>query len=190
MKQLESTLPNMFLVLTLIAVISAVALAFTFVRTKPILEQQAIEAQTRAVASVLPEFDNDPTGERFTVDAYPGLELFPATRSGESVGVAVRTFSSNGYGGEMRLMVGFDLQGAITGTAVLSHAETPGLGAKITEDDFQTQFRGLNPAHGPFAVVKDGGAIDAITAATISSRAFSEAVARAHEAVMTAGGAR
>ena len=187
MKKLESTLLNMFFVLTLIALISAAALAFTFARTKPILDAQAVQAQIDAVARVLPGFDNNPTEERFVVDTYPGLELFPATRSGEPVGTAVRTFSPNGYGGEIRLMVGFTVEGVITGTSVLSHGETPGLGAKVTEESFQTQFHGIDPARESLAVVKDGGTIDAITAATISSRAFCDAIERAYAAV-TAGG--
>ncbi|MCG8401928.1 MAG: RnfABCDGE type electron transport complex subunit G, partial [Firmicutes bacterium] len=95
---------------------------------------------------------------------------------GEPVGIAVRTFSPDGYGGEIRLMVGFDTEGVVTGTSVLSHTETPGLGAKMTEESFQAQFRGIDPAREPLAVVKDGGTIDALTAATISSRAFVEAI--------------
>lgn len=190
MKKLESTLPNMFVVLTLISLISAAALAFTYSQTKPILDEQARLAQIAAVSQVLPDFDNAPTEEQFPADGYPGLELFPATRGGEPVGVAVRTYSSNGYGGEVRLMVGFDAQGTITGTSVLAHSETPGLGAKMTEQSFQGQFVGINPGSEPLMVTKDGGSIDAITAATISSRAFCDAVTRAYEAAIAAGGIR
>lgn len=190
MKKLESTLVNMFVVLTMISLVSAAALAFTYGQTKPILDEQARQAQNRAVARVLPEFDNAPTEEAFAVDGFPGVELYPATRGGEPVGVAVRTYSGNGYGGEVRLMIGFAPDGTITGTSVLSHSETPGLGAKMTEESFQAQFVGMNPGTAPLAVVKDGGAVDAITAATISSRAFCDAATRAYEAANAAGGIR
>lgn len=190
MKKLESTLVNMFLVLTIISLISAAALAFTYAQTEPILEEQARQTQVRAVARVLPEFDNAPTEEVLTLDEFPGVELYPATRNGEPVGIAVRTWSGAGYGGEIRLMIGFGPDGAITGTSVLSHTETPGLGAKMSEESFQAQFVGMNPGTAPLAVVKDGGAVDAITAATISSRAFCDAATRAYEAANAAGGIR
>ena len=78
-------------------------------------------------------------------------------------------------------MVGLDAEGKVLGTAVLKHSETPGLGAKITdtESHFIQQFVGMNPAANPLKVKKDGGDVDAITAATISSRAFCDAVNRA-----------
>jgi len=189
-KKLESTLLNMFVVLTVISLISAAALAFTYAQTKPILDEQARQAQIQAVARVLPEFDNAPTEEVFTADGFPGVELYPATSGGESVGIAVRTWSDAGYGGEIRLMVGFGPDGTITGTSVLSHAETPGLGATMTEASFQEQFVGMNPGTEPLMVTKDGGSVDAITAATISSRAFCDAATRAYEAALAAGGIR
>lgn len=188
MKKLESTLPNMFFVLTAIALISAAALAFTYGQTKPILDEQARQRQIQAVTNVVPgDFDNEPTEEAITVDGFEGIEIYPATAGGDRIGTAVRTFSSDGYGGNVTLMVGFDPDGAITGTTVLSHTETPGLGAKMTEAEFQEQFNGMTVGSG-IQVRKDGGEIDAITAATISSRAFCNAINRAWEAVQAAGG--
>ena len=190
MKKLESTLPNMFLVLTVIALVSAAALAFTYGQTKPILEEQARQEQIQAVANVIPEsFDNAPTEEAITVDGYEGVEIYPATRSGRRVGTAVRSYSSDGYGGTVTVMVGFSPEGEITGTTVLSHTETPGLGAKMTEPSFRDQFVGTTVGEDGLAVTKDGGSIDAITAATISSRAFCDAVNRAWNAVQATGGA-
>lgn len=189
MKKLESTLPNMFIVLTMIALISAAALAFTYGQTKPILDEQARQRQIQAVAQVVPEFDNNPTDEALTVPEYPEVEIYPATRGAERVGTAVRSYSANGYGGTIQIMVGFDAAGEITGSTVLSHAETPGLGAKLTEESFRGQFLGLSPRSGGLAVRKDGGEVDSITAATISSRAFVEAVNRAWQAVEAGRGA-
>ncbi|MCG8480112.1 MAG: RnfABCDGE type electron transport complex subunit G [Spirochaetales bacterium] len=176
MKKLESTLSNMFFVLTAIALISAAALAFTYDRTKPILDEAARRRQIAAIAEVVVPFDNAPVEEAIVSDSYPGVELYPATRDGARVGTAVRSFSAAGYGGDLVVMVGFDSEGRVTGSTVLQHAETPGLGAKITEESFRAQFVGMRPGVAPLAVRQDGGLVDAITAATISSRAFVEAI--------------
>ena len=176
MKKLESTLSNMFFVLTSIALISAAALAFTYGRTKPILDEAARRRQIAAIAEVVVPFDNAPVEEAIVSDSYPGVELYPATRDGARVGTAVRSFSAAGYGGDLVVMVGFDSEGRITGSTVLQHAETPGLGAKVTEESFRAQFIGMQPGVAPLSVTQDGGQVDAITAATISSRAFVEAI--------------
>ena len=76
-------------------------------------------------------------------------------------------------------MVGFNTNGDIVSISVLSHSETPGLGAKMTEPSFVSQFEGKNPASFKLAVKKDGGDIDAITASTITSRAYADAVQKA-----------
>ncbi len=183
MKKLESTLSNMFFVLTSIALISAAALAFTYGRTKPILDEQARQRQIAAIAEVVVPFDNAPNEDVIVLEAHPGVELYPATRDGVRVGTAVQSFSSAGYGGDLTVMVGFDSEGRITGSTVLQHVETPGLGAKLTEESFRDQFIGMQPGVAPLAVTQDGGHVDAITAATISSRAFVEAVNRAWQAV-------
>jgi len=101
-------------------------------------------------------------------------------------GVAVES-STNGFGGKLRVLVGFNHQGTILGYTILEHAETPGLGAKVT-DWFQSGNKrsiiGLSPDE-PLAVSKDGGTIDAITASTITSRAFLSAVNSAYRAYKT-----
>jgi len=84
-------------------------------------------------------------------------------------------------------MIGFDASGVIQGATVLSHTETPGLGAKMTGAEFLEQFSGFDPGSQQLKVVKDGGAVDAITAATISSRAFCDAAQRAYDAVAQGG---
>ena len=185
-KRLESTLPNMFVVLTVIALISAAALAFTYGQTQPVLQALQAQRQVDAIAQVVPAFDNSPVEERYTVGEFPGVELFPAAFGGRPVGTAVRASSPNGYGGPVGIMVGFDPDGIITGVTVLSITETPGLGAKLAERSFLDQFVGMNAA-AAVAVAKDGGEVDAITAATISSRAFCEAVNIAYQALQRGG---
>ena len=87
-------------------------------------------------------------------------------------------------------MVGFSGDGRIYSTAVISHSETPGLGAKMTDDEsyFRTQFVGKKPSEYNLAVSKDGGDVDAITASTITSRAFTQAVAKAYNVYLAATG--
>lgn len=183
MKRLESTLPNMFIVLTTISLVSASALAVTYAVTEPILAEQARQRRIQAVAEVVPEFDNAPTEESFFARGDEGTELFPARRGEERVGTAVRTRTDSGYGGTIEVMVGFNAEGQVTGITILRHQETPGLGARITDESFREQFTGLRPAQEPVAVTKDGGAVDAITAATISSRAVANAVQRGWDAL-------
>ena len=102
--------------------------------------------------------------------------------NGNFQGAAVKT-NEGGFGGKIDMMVGFLADGTIKGTSVLSHAETPGLGANMT-GKFKDQFVDKNPASYKLTVTKDGGDVDAITAATITSRAFSKAVDKAYQAFM------
>ena len=96
------------------------------------------------------------------------------------VGYAVNSYTNNGFSGYISLMAGFKPDGSVIGISVLEHKETPGLGTKMTEPEFKEQFTGKNPGESMLKVKKDGGDIDAITAATISSRAFCDAVQRAY----------
>ena len=95
---------------------------------------------------------------------------------GNLLGAAVKTFSNAGFSGRIELMVGLLADGTINKVSVLQQSETPGLGANMVNPKFKDQFDGKNPASFKLSVTKDGGDVDAITAATISSRAFSEAV--------------
>jgi electron transport complex protein RnfG len=84
-------------------------------------------------------------------------------------------------------MVGFDTDKKIINISVLKQKETPGLGTKIKEPKFKDQFKGKDPASFKMAVKKDGGEVDAISAATITSRAFCEAVNKAYQALLKGG---
>ena len=100
--------------------------------------------------------------------------------------MAVESSTMKGFSGLIRLMVGFDMDGKIKDITVLEHAETPGLGDKIEKEksDFNVQFQGKDPATFELKVEKDNGEVDAITASTISSRAYCDAVQRAYDAFL------
>lgn len=174
----------MVVTLLVITLVSATAVGFVYkITAEPI--SRAKEAKiTGAIALVLPPFDNNP-GETKTVQTVDGKEvvIYTATQGPDTVGYAIETFTNKGFGGEIRLMVGFLKDGTINRIETLSHNETPGLGNKIerSKSGFSIQFEGKNPADFKLAVRKDGGDVDAITASTISSRAFSDAVSRAYE---------
>ena len=188
MAKLKSTLPNMLLSLTGICLIAGAILAGVNAFTAgpiAVAKAAALEEATKAVA---PEFDNKPTEEAYMAVTADGdsLKIYPAKKGDETVGGAVESNTLKGFGGEIKVIVGFDMQGTILNYSVLEHAETPGLGAKMQEwfrmDKGQQSILGRAvPADG-LKVAKDGGDVDAITAATISSRAFLDAVNRAYSA--------
>jgi len=188
-KKLPSTFFNMVFVLTLVSVISALALAFTYSKTKDPIAQVALKRTQKALQQVLPAFNNDPTVEKYTVEGteYKDMEFFPAKMDGKFVGTAVQTYSDNGFGGKVLLMVGFGPDNKIINITVLKHNETPGLGTKMADAKFKDQFNGKDPGVFKLKVKKDGGDVDAITAATISSRAFCDATDRAYQGLLKGG---
>lgn len=117
------------------------------------------------------------------------LRLYPARKGGKLVGTAIETFTNKGFAGHFTLMVGLMPDGTIKSVEVLAHKETPGLGDKMekSKSNFSVQFEGKNPKTFKMMVKKDGGDVDAITASTITSRAFTDAVNRAYEAYMKGG---
>ncbi len=187
-KKLESNFLNMVIVLTVIGLVAALALGFTYAKTRPEIEAASKKKQEKIIREVLDGslFDNDPLAEKYTVEGFDGLELYPAKQGGQRVGVAVKTFSPKGYSGNIWIMVGFRPDGTINRTAVIEHKETPGLGTKM-DTAWKNQFNDKHPERNALRVRQDGGEIDAITAATISSRAFSEAVQKAYEAFKKGG---
>jgi electron transport complex protein RnfG len=145
-----------------------------------------------AIKAVTPEFDNVPGEEVMTVEV-DGKEytVYPATYQGKVMGYAIQV-KPTGFGGTIDMLVGFDAEtGIIYNTSVISHSETPGLGAKISETgkgSFREQFEGMDPAKTKLTVDTDGGDIDAITASTITSRAFTSGVAEAYKVYLTIKG--
>lgn len=177
----------MFLSLFIICLSVALLLAQVNKMTaKPIAEAKAQKLQN-AIKEVVPEFDNDPVKESFSIADEQGdsLLVYPAKKGEEVVGFAIKSYSNNGFSGNIQIMVGFDTDSKIVNYSVLQHAETPGLGSKMVfwfKDDTKPRqsIIGRNLSEGALAVSKDGGNVDAITASTISSRAFIEAVNRAY----------
>ena len=186
MAKRESTFLNMVMVLTLVTLISGGSLGFVYNMTKDAIAEAKLKAQNDAISSVLPPFDEIKEAVTLNPDGGPeSLEIFPAYSSGNLVGAAVKSYSKNGFSGHIGIMVGIDLQGNITGYQVLEHKETPGLGSKMgawfsNQERPNQSIIGKNPATSSLQVSKDGGDIDGITASTITSRAFLEAVLRAH----------
>ncbi len=183
-KKLESTLVNMILSLLLISAVMAAALGFVYGVTKEPIEQANKKKEIQAVREVLPAFDNDPTKDAKLID---GLTFYFGTNAGKPVGCAVKTFTDKGFSGRFDLMVGFKPDGSVNQIVVLDQKETPGLGTKMKEPKFKNPFVGLNISTLPaqqVKVKKDGGTIDAITAATITSRAFCDGVQKAYDLYM------
>lgn len=180
---MKSTLTNMVLSLLGITLVASLAVGVIYrVTAGPIADAKTAKL-TNAIAQVLPPFDNTPDDSVQTLNIDGGeVKIYSGTKNGQPVGYAIESFSNNGFSGEVRLIVGFNPDGTIYRTEVLSQHETPGLGDKMerSKSDFAQQFDGKNPADFHLAVSKDGGDVDAITAATISSRAYTEAIARAY----------
>jgi electron transport complex protein RnfG len=182
MAKTESTFKNMVLSLTLISLGASACLGYVYQVTKMPIELSILNKKLTAIKQVVPDFNNDPNKDMFKLPTGDGdsLEVYPAKKDSVIIGYAVNTYTKNGFSGNISLMAGFKVDGTIVNITVLDHKETPGLGTKMTEPEFKDQFNDKNPAQYSLKVKKDGGPVDAITAATISSRAFCDAVQRAY----------
>lgn len=182
---MKSTMKNMLVSLTAIAAAMGALLAGVHHLTAEPIAESMQKAKIDALSEVLPDFDNNPlkTEEAIDADGTPVL-VYTATLGGRVAGKAVETRSLDGFSGEIVVMVGFDIGGAVTGYKILQHAETPGLGAKADKWFCDTiGHRSVIGSKGNLKVSKDGGEIDGITAATITSRAFLDAVNKARKAI-------
>ncbi len=179
MAKRESTFTNMVMALLVITLIASASLGLIYELTKEPIEAARTARKNNAIRAVVPDFNNDPSQEEYRIEV-PGGELvfYPAKKDDELVGTAIETFTTRGFSGEIRLMVGLLPDGTIHGIEVLEHRETPGLGDKMESDksDFSAQFEGENPETFQLRLRQDGGDVDGITATTISSRAYVEAV--------------
>jgi electron transport complex protein RnfG len=110
------------------------------------------------------------------------IEIYPAYLKNQFVGAAVIGLTDKGFSGLVKIMIGFKPSGDIENVVVLEQKETPGLGTRMTEDKFLQQFKGVNMSTFKLKVKKDGGDVDALTGATISSRAFCDATQTAYDA--------
>jgi electron transport complex protein RnfG len=184
MAKKESTFTNMFLTLLIVTVVSSLAASGVYNLTKEPIAEVARMKQQKAIEQVMPAFDSYNTQSVMPPSGKDSLLLFKGTAGQETVGIAVNTYSYEGYSGLIKLMVGFTPDGTIHNIVVLEQKETPGLGTKMATD-WKDQFVGKNLKDFNCTVRKDGGQVDAITAATISSRAFCDAVNRAYQTYQT-----
>ncbi len=189
MKKLESSLLNMVLVLTGVAVIMGGVLAYVNHLTEGPISEQKAKALSDGIKTVMCVDDldvaapvevkqNDAKGKELTYIIYPAKD-----KQGNDLGAAVES-TTGGFGGDLKILVGFDPEGKILGYTLLEHAETPGLGAKADkwfQKGEKGDIIGKTPSE-PLTVSKDGGQVDAITASTITSRAFLLAVNNAYTA--------
>ena len=175
----------MTIVLTGISVIAGGLLGLVNELTKAPIAAANAKALSDAIELVVPGFDNNPAEEPETVEVEGvSYKIYKATKGGEFIGAAVEA-TNNGFGGALTVLVGFDKEGNINDYSILSHAETPGLGSKAGEwfkKGAKGDITGMNPGKEPLKVTKDGGKVDAITASTITSRAFLGAVNNAYAA--------
>jgi electron transport complex protein RnfG len=182
-KKPESNFINMIMTLMLVAIMAGLALGGVYVVTKEPIAKAKEAKLKKALGKVLPAFDTIRVQQVKPVDGGDSLTFYTGYKNEEMIGTAVKTYSNKGYAGLVEIMVGFNPDMTINSTAVLKHKETPGLGDKMSKSksDWSNQFTGKNPAEFTLKVKKDGGDVDAITAATITSRAFCDAVKRAYE---------
>ncbi|MBR1769397.1 MAG: RnfABCDGE type electron transport complex subunit G [Bacteroidales bacterium] len=185
MAKLESSMKNMVLCLALVTLLASALLCVTYALTKEPIDTTKNSEKETAIKNVLPD-KSAQVGEpaKVSLEGYnDAFVIYPATLNGELVGAAVETYDNNGYGGKLKVMVGLSNDGTVSDYKILETAETPGLGMKA-EDWFRAKgdIRGKNPETTKFSPTKDGGDIDAITASTITSRAFLTSVQKAYEA--------
>lgn len=179
----ESSFFNMVSTLLLITAVAAFSLGMVFNLTKEPIALAKKAKQEAAIKAVLPAFDRLEVLQVKSAWEDDSLQFNMAYQNDQFVGAAINTFTNKGFSGNIKLMVGLLPDGSINNISVLEHKETPGLGDKMQKNKspWSEQFNGQNPASFDLAVEKDGGDVDAITAATISSRAYTDAVKRAYE---------
>ncbi|MBQ2980290.1 MAG: RnfABCDGE type electron transport complex subunit G [Bacteroidaceae bacterium] len=189
MAKIKSSIVNMVLVLTIITALVGAILGSVYKLTEAPISQANAKAQEEAIRYVAPDFDNNPIAESDTITVEgQHIIIYPALKDGKNVGAAVKASTNNGFNGEIVVIAGFEVDGTIRQYRVLSHSETPGLGAKMEQwfrtDKNNQSILGRNPETCNLTVSKDGGDIDAITASTITSRAFLQVISTAYQAYM------
>ncbi|MCI6201338.1 MAG: RnfABCDGE type electron transport complex subunit G [Paraprevotella sp.] len=189
MKKLESTITNMVLVLVGVALITGCILAYVNHITEAPIKEQAVKTLAEGIKSVMGGVELNIAKDYPVKQNIEGKEVVfvvhkVVDKNNAPLGCAVES-TTGGFGGDLKVLVGFDTTGNILGYTLLQHAETPGLGAKADQwfqKDGKGSIIGKNPASDNLTVKKDGGDIDAITASTITSRAFLLAVTQAYNA--------
>lgn len=177
----------MILSLGVITILAGALLGGMYAITKDPIAEAESRQLTASIAEVAPAFDNNPEKQKKVIRIDDSdVTVYPAFENGKLVGAAVLGTTMTGFSGEVTTLCGFDAEGNVRDYRVIRHAETPGLGAKMEQwfrdPSGARSVIGRNPSIESFTVSKDGGAVDAITAATISSRAFLQTLRDAYMA--------
>jgi electron transport complex protein RnfG len=183
MSKKESSFFNLVLTLFIIAAVAATLLALVNKITQGPIKLAQEQKEKDALLEVLPSFTDLQTIYIPNIDGNDSLKVYQAISDGKIIGYGVNTYTMQGFNGRIEIMVGFDTTFTIVNTSVINHSETPGLGEKISNPEFRNQFIGKNPENFKLQVKKDKGDVDAITASTISSRAFCDAIDRAYRSL-------
>jgi len=184
MSKKESTFLNMTMTLLVITIAAGVSLGFINDITKGPKAKAKLERKVNALKQVLPEFNNNPVEQVKLIKsdkAKDSIEVYSGMMDDKPIGTAVIGSSEKGYSGLVKIMIGFNPDGSIKNIVVLEQKETPGLGTKMKSDKFLRQFRGKKPSEFNLKPKKDGGDVDALTGATITTRAFGEATQMAYD---------
>ena len=177
---------KMVVVLLVICTTSGVVLSYVNEATTAPREYQYIKfVQEPSIKAVLSDYDNDPVKERIKLavgedeEGNPiELVVFPAKKGGETQAIAYSA-AAKGYHDLIEVMVGVDPEGKLTGISIMTHTETPGLGARIVEPDFTDQFAGLDLETTKLSA--EGGKVDTLSGATFSTVGVITAVGAALE---------
>ena len=184
--------------LGIISAIAACVLAFTSTLTKDPIARNNMRKNTEAIKSILPPFDNDPLSQEVKID---NVSFFPGYMQGKLLGIAARATTPKGFGGNLTTMLCLKADGEVRNLIVTESNETPGLGTVVTARKEQKtllqalsgnsqktaglppnkvldSFNGINCSSAPWKLKKDGGSIDSVTGATISSNAVTDAANR------------
>ena len=184
MSKKESTFLNMFLALFVITLVAGLSLGYVNDLTKGPKAKAKLARKVNALKKVLPQFDNNPVSDVQLVvsdKAKDSIEIYTALLNDQVNGTAVIGSSEKGFSGLIKIMVGFQPNGSIKNIVVLEQKETPGLGTKMKDEKFIAQFRDKDLSLFDLRTRKDGGDVDALTGATITTRAFGEATQLAYD---------
>ena len=184
MSKKESTFTSMVVSLLVITLVSGFALGYVNELTIEPKAKAKLERKVNAIKQVLPEFNNNPVEQVKLIKsdkAKDSIEIYTGMMDEMPIGTAVIGSSEKGYSGLVKIIVGFNPDESIKNIVVLEQKETPGLGTKMKGEKFMRQFRGKKPSEFNLKPKKDGGDIDALAGATITTRAFGEATQLAYD---------
>ena len=185
---MKSTLLNMTAVLFAVTLVASAGVGAVHLITEEPIARARAAAEVEALERVLPPFEHT-VSQELVIGDLPVTVYTATDGEGRIAGYAVKSETRRGFGGVIRMMTGFGPDGRVLNVNVLEQTETPGLGTAMAEEDnvLLRCVQGRRPAEmqlvdGAVAVRKDGGDVDALTAATISSRAWCDALNRAWRA--------